>query len=194
MKRQGWFGRHIRQINRLLLIGIVLANGYVIVTPFVPQVKYQVATVFSEPQKIDTPEARTEISRDTDHVVIPKINLDEKIWFGDNEKLVNKGVWHIPRSSTPDQGSNTVLVGHRFSYKDAAVFYHLDKLNAGDLIAVAYQGKLYTYKVREKKIVQPTEVSVEDPTDEDILTLYTCHPLWSVRERLVIKADLEAVE
>lgn len=193
MKRS-WFRQHVRQINWLLLAGIVLANGYVILTPFVPQVTYQVATVFSEPQKVNTPEARAEISRDTDHVVIPKIGLDEKIWFGDNEKLVNKGVWHIPHSSTPDQGSNTVLVGHRFSYKDAAVFYHLDKLEAGDPIVVAYQGKLYAYKVNGKRIVKPTEVSVEDPSEIEKLTLYTCHPLWSTRERLVITADLEAVE
>lgn len=173
---------------------IILLNAYVIVVPFLPQVTYRVGQVFSEPKKVDTPEARQQISRDTDHVVIPKIGLDQKIWFGDDEKLVNKGVWHIPKSSTPDMGSNTVLVGHRFSYKDPAVFYHLDKVAVNDPILVAYGGKLYTYRVQEQKVVRPSDIYVEDPTEEPTLTLYTCHPLWSTRERLVIVAKLEATE
>lgn len=194
MVKRNWFDRHVRKINAVLLALIILLNAYVIITPFLPQVTYQVAQAFREEQKVDTPEARAEIDRSFDHVVIPKIALDEKIWFGDNEWLVNKGVWQIPHSSTPDKGSNTVLVGHRFSYKDPAVFYHLDKVGVDDPIVVAYGGKLYTYKVFETKIVQPSDVYVEDATEEDILTLYTCHPLWSTRERLVVTAKLEAVE
>lgn len=193
MKRD-WFDRHLHIINWLLVAGIAIANGYVILTPFVPQVTYRVSVALAEPKALDTPEARREISRDYDHVVIPKLKLDEKIWFGNNEKLVNKGVWHIPHSSTPDKGSNTVLVGHRFSYKDPAVFYHLDKLGMDDRIVVAYQGRLYTYKVNDKRIVAPAEISVEAPTENDMLTLYTCNPLWSTRERLVVTAALEAIE
>lgn len=194
MIRRSWFDRNLRHINRCLLFAIVLLNGYVIITPFLPQVTYQVSQAFSEPQSIETPEQRAEISSDTDHLVIPKIGLDQKVWFGDNPWLVNKGVWHIPHSSTPDKGSNTVLVGHRFSYKDAAVFYHLDKLEVGDPLVFAYGGKLYTYRVNEKKIVNPEDVYVEDPTEDERLTLYTCHPLWSTRQRLVLVANLETVE
>lgn len=177
-----------------MLIAIILLNAYVIITPFLPQVTFYAGQVFSEPQKLDTPEDRAAISRDLDHVVIPKINLDEKIWFGDNEKLINKGVWHIPRSSTPDKGSNTVLAGHRFTYKDPAVFYHLDKVSPGDPVIMVYDGKLYNYKVTETKIVNPEDVYIEDPSDDKRLTLYTCHPLWSIKQRLVIVANLEGVE
>lgn len=194
MLKQGWFDRHVRKINWLLLAAIILLNAYVIITPFLPQVTYQVAQVFSEPQKIDTPEARAEIDRSEDHVVIPKIGLDQKIWFGDDAWLVNEGVWHIPNSSTPDNGSNTVLVGHRFTYKDPAVFYHLDKVEVGDSVIAVYEGKIYNYKTIEKKIVEPHEVDIEAPTDGNQLTLYTCHPLWSTKHRLVLTAELESVE
>lgn len=189
-----WFDRHLRWVNRGILLLIILLNGYVLLTPFLPQVTYQVGQVFSEPAAVDTPEQRAVVDRGTDHVVIPKISLDQKIWFGDSPWLVNKGVWHIPRSSTPDKGSNTVLVGHRFTYKDPAVFYHLDKVEVGDPIIAVYSGKLYNYKVSEKKIVNPTDVYVEDPTDDSRLTLYTCHPVWSTRQRLVIVASLESIE
>ncbi len=189
-----WLDRHIRLINRLLLAAILLINAYVVVAPFLPQASYQIGQVFSEPAQVETPEQRAVIDRSTDHIFIPKISLDQKIWFGDSPWLVNKGVWHIPKSSTPDKGSNTVLVGHRFTYKDPAVFYHLDKVEVDDPIVVAYGGKLYNYKVRETKIVNPTDVYVEDATQESILTLYTCHPVWSTRQRLVVIASLEGVE
>ncbi len=194
MVRGNWFDRHLRGINRSLLVIIILLNAYVLAAPFWPQASYRIAEAVSTTQDVDTPEARQEIDRSTDHIVIPRLRLDEKIWIGDNERLVNKGVWHIPHSSTPDKGSNTVLVGHRFSYKDPAVFYHLDKVEVGDPIVVAWDGKLYTYRVDGSKIVKPTDVYVEDPSDESMLTLYTCHPLWSIRERLVVTANLEAIE
>lgn len=194
MPKPNWFERNLRLINRLLLIAIIGLNGYVVVTPFFPQVTYHVKRVISEPQKVDTPEERAVISRDSDHLVIPKIDLDQKIWFGHGEWLVNRGVWHIPESSTPDRGSNTVLVGHRFTYKDPAVFYHLDKVAVGDPIIAVVGGKLYNYKVTEKKIVNPTDLWIEDPTDDNRLTIYTCDPLWSIRNRLVVVASLESVE
>ena len=122
------------------------------------------------------------------------MNLNEFIWVGNNEKLVNNGIWHIPHSSTPDKGSNTVLVGHRFTYKNTAVLYHLDKVKTGDPITVAWDGKLYNYVVSESKIVKPSDVYVEDPTEDSILTIYTCNPVWSTRERLVVVARLESVE
>lgn len=192
--KKSWFNRHIRWINRGLLLGIILLNGYVLVTPFLPQVTYQVGQVFSEPIKADTPEQRTVIDRSYNHVVIPKISLDQQIWFGDSPWLVNKGVWHIPGSSTPDKGSNTVLVGHRFTYKDPAVFYHLDKISVDDKIMVVHEGKLYNYKVTETKIVNPEDTHVEGATEDKRLTLYTCHPIWSTRQRLVLVAELEGVE
>lgn len=194
MAKRYWFDKYLKWANYALLLLIVVINGYVIVTPFLPQVTYSVTQLFTEPQKVETPKQRAEISRESDHVVIPRIGLDQKIWVGDNEKLVNKGVWQVFGTSSPDKGSNTVLVGHRFSYKDPAVFYHLDKMQVGDPIVVAWGGKLYAYKVNEKKVVNPTDVYVENPTEDSRLTLYTCEPLWSTKYRLVIVASLEAVE
>lgn len=194
MVKRSWFDRHVRKINKLLLVFIVLINGYVIVSPVLPQVTYQVAQAVSKTEDFESEEVRAKIDRSYDHIMVPRMRLDEKIWVGDNEKLVNMGVWQVPHTSTPDKGSNTVLVGHRFSYKDPAVFYHLDKIQPGDLIVVVWDGQIYTYRARDQKIVKPTDVYVEDATDEDILTLYTCHPLWSTRERLVVTAVLEGVE
>lgn len=194
MIKLSWFDKNLKIINRILLVLIIILNAYLLITPFLPQVTYQVKTVFSEPKYLETEEQRQVIDRSYNHLVIPKLNFDNKVWQGPEESLVNKGVWHIPYSSTPDKGSNTVLVGHRFSYKDPAVFYHLDKLKIDEQVIVSWEGKLYTYRVYETKIVEPTDVYVEEATEEDILTLYTCHPLWSTAQRLVVTAKLEAIE
>ena len=194
MLKQNWFDRRLPIINKLLLTAIILINAYIILLPFLPKVSYEVSKFTSDTKSINTPEERKAIDRSKNHVVIPSMNLDEFIWVGNNEKLVSKGIWHIPHSSTPDKGSNTVLVGHRFTYKNTAVLYHLDKVKTGDPITVAWDGKLYNYVVSESKIVKPSDVYVEDPTEDSILTIYTCNPVWSTRERLVVVARLESVE
>ena len=48
----------------------------------------------------------------------------------------------------------------------------------------------YTYKVRETLIVKPEDVYVVANTPDAQLTLTTCNPKFSARERLVVKADL----
>ena len=40
----------------------------------------------------------------------------------------------------------------------------------------------------EKAVVEKTAVEIESPTEDDILTLYTCTPLWSSSKRLVVQA------
>jgi len=60
----------------------------------------------------------------------------------------------------------------------------------GDELGIYWQGKIYTYKVNAIRVVEPTEISVESPSDSPKLTLYTCTPLWSAKQRLVIEAGL----
>jgi hypothetical protein len=48
----------------------------------------------------------------------------------------------------------------------------------------------FTYTVREKLVVKPTDTYVVDPTKDAELTLTTCNPKYSAKQRLVIKATL----
>ena len=47
-----------------------------------------------------------------------------------------------------------------------------------------------TYEVREIIIVQPTELWVTEPREGAWLTLTTCHPKFSARQRLIVFAEL----
>ena len=60
----------------------------------------------------------------------------------------------------------------------------------GDLVSIVWQEKDYLYRIKETKIVEATEVSVLDTTAEPILTMFTCHPIYSTAQRLVIVSEL----
>ena len=123
-------------------------------------------------------------------LIIPKLDLAEQVYEGSSEATLDQGVWHRPHTSTPDQGGNTVLAGHRFTYSGRSqVFYHLDKLAVGDAITMYWGGQQYTYKVSAIRVVSPNDLAVEQNTTDARLTLYTCTPLWSDKHRLVIVAE-----
>jgi|JI6StandDraft_1071083.scaffolds.fasta_scaffold01674_12 LPXTG-site transpeptidase (sortase) family protein len=191
--------------SHVLLALIILINGYIIALPFAPTLWYwwqtkSQSTAGGKPLTVraasakavkDTPQA---FHADAHHdgLVIPRMMLNTPLFEGpekDNFNLLNKGAWRLPFASTPGEGGNTVIAGHRFSYTGPrGVFYYLDKLRANDEIGLWYKGKLYLYSVQSSRTVKATEVSVQQPTDDARLTLYTCTPLWNPTDRLVVVA------
>lgn len=189
----------LRQLNRLLACIIIVINSYVIILPILPKLTYwynkkTTSAVAGIPYKTNTPGQedlnvkRKEVPKDN-RIVIPSIALDQKIHEGTDPNTVHKGVWARPNTSTPSKGGNTVLVGHRFTYGGPATFYHLDKVIVGDRILVYWQEHEYNYVVKSIKTVPATATEVEGPTAIPTLTLYTCTPLWSAKDRLVVVAE-----
>jgi sortase A len=183
----------LKRINAALLLAIILINAYVLYMPVRPALTYWLQQRFTNRAQELTTVVETSPNSNAlgagNRMVIPSMLLNEEIHEGKTIAAAEKGVWHRPQSSTPDKGGNTVLVGHRFTYKTPkGVFYHLDLMKAGDHFAVFWNGQKYLYKVAEIKTVASTAGEVEAPTDTDQLTLYTCTPLWSAKERLVIVA------
>jgi sortase A len=88
----------------------------------------------------------------------------------------------------PGQPGNAAIAGHRTTY--GAPFFNLNELASGDHIFVTTAQGPFEYRVRETKVVHPSEVSVLDPTKDNRLTLTTCNPRFSASERLVVVADL----
>ena len=122
-------------------------------------------------------------------IVIPSISLDEPIIEGSSINLIKDGgTWHRPQTVIPTEQGNSVIVGHRYYGNNVSTFYHLDKVLIDEIFAVYWEGEELLYQVTDKKIVPATAVEIEGPTAERQLTLYTCHPLWSAEERLVITA------
>lgn len=180
----------LRQINALLLLLIILINGYIIIAPLVPRINYEVKQRITKPVDIYTQNPTATIDRSKNHLIIPALQLDEPILDSTDPGIVHQGIWRRPNTSTPEKGSNTVLVGHRFTYDGAAVFYNLDKLATGNDVFVVYDQKIYRFRIEKFAIVPPTAVDVEEPTTDTVLTLYTCTPLLTAKDRLVYRANL----
>ncbi|MDO4902224.1 MAG: sortase [bacterium] len=157
----------------------------------------------SERQTIQTPNAKIEVSADP-KIIIPKINVDAPVAYGIGNDAksqldaMNNGLAHfaIPgANSVPGQIGNTVISGHSSNdlfdggdYK--FIFAQLEKLKEGDIIYANYQGKQYSYAVREFKVVMPNEVSSVIRNDgKPWLTLITCTPLGTAQKRLLVFAE-----
>lgn len=125
-------------------------------------------------------------------LIIPKIGVKIPIVEGKDESTLNRGAWRLPETSTPDKGSNTAITGHRWLYRPPSekTFYLLDKLEKDDVFFVYWEGKRYNYRVISKTIVAPTAIEVLEATDNSIVTLLTCHPLFSTKQRLIVQGEL----
>jgi LPXTG-site transpeptidase (sortase) family protein len=122
-------------------------------------------------------------------LVIPQIGVDAQIYESINEDVLDMGVWRRPNSNTPPQGGNTVLAAHRYQRTTGSnTFYLLDELEVGDRFTVFWEKKEYRYEVFDILVVDPSQTHIEDQTEKDIMTLYTCTPLWTGEDRLVIQA------
>lgn len=181
----------LRRTNYVLVVIITLLATYIFIWPFLPMISWWLGhsvPVISSPVVTTVPMSDS-IPKDNT-LVIPKLNMREIVHEGRDISTLRQGVWRIPTSSTPDKGGNTIMAGHRFTYDGQAVFYNLDKVATDDSLTVYWQGKRYDYKVIMINEVPPTDESLIAPTNESVLTIYTCTPLWSAKNRLVVTAEL----
>jgi LPXTG-site transpeptidase (sortase) family protein len=175
---------------------IVIINGYIIAAPFLPRVSFWWrANHSTERAHLNAIIHQAAPVSKTNSLIIPSIMLNAPTLEGPESNwsnLLKQGIWRWPSSSTPDKGGNTVLLAHRFSYTGPhGAFYYLDKLKIGDEIGVIWNGKTYTYSVISSTEVSPTDTAIENNTSDARLTLFTCTPLWSPKDRLVVVATLE---
>jgi sortase A len=182
----------LRRFNNGLTVVVVLLAAYMILLPFLPGWAWWLhhdAPLISKPATISVPATDAAPSENT--LYLPDLAMKAQVFEGTSVYTLHYGAWHIPQSSTPDKGGNTVIAAHRHTKTGPGVFYNLDKLKKGDEIYMYWNKQRYDYVVSSVRVVPPTEVSVQGPTKNAVLTLYTCTPLWSFTDRLVVRADLK---
>jgi sortase A len=122
-------------------------------------------------------------------IVIPKIKVDATIIQGVTWEDLKKGVGQLPGSANPGQRGNLYLAAHNDIFGE--IFRYLEKLEPGDEYYIYAGEQKFRYVVREKRIIEPTEVSVMWPTTEPVATLQTCYPYLVDTHRLVIIGELD---
>lgn len=107
---------------------------------------------------------------------------------GDGWEQLKRGVGQHIGSANPGQPGNLVLSAHNDIFGE--LFRDLDKLKPGDLIYVSTATREYVYRVTGTRIVEPTEVSVMNPTPNPTITLISCYPYLVDTQRIVVFGEL----
>lgn len=119
---------------------------------------------------------------------------DLVIVSGTGYQQLATGAGHYPASPLPATRGNFAVAGHRTTW--GAPFNRIDELDTGDLVLVAdTRGWTWRYRVVASTIVDPSDTSVIgfDPLGlgRASITLTTCHPKGSARQRLVVHGVLD---
>jgi sortase (surface protein transpeptidase) len=148
---------------------------------------------------------------------IPRLGLDYErvVLEGTQEKQLSQGPGHYEDTAMPGEQGNVSFAGHRVG--KGSPFLELDTLLPGDPIVVETSDTWFVYRmlgdvatgdvdadpsgIPGREIVRPEDIEVISPTPGQsadsaptgaYLTLTTCHPRYSARERMIIHARLDA--
>lgn len=136
---------------------------------------------------------------DTPHIVIEKLKVTAPILFPNVEeydlegvilKMLEQGVVHRPETQLPEQNWNFFLIGHSSNLpwiksKYNNIFAWLPRLNEGDKVKIYYKGRKFVYEMYTKFVVPPTAVDVYGYIPWHNLTIMTCYPIWTDKDRMI---------
>lgn len=128
-------------------------------------------------------------------IVIPAIKMDEIVVEGTDVDALRKGPGHYSWTPMPGQPGNASIAGHRTTY--GAPFANIGNLRPGDRITVQTAQGEFIYEVLAQDsptkgylIVSPDRVDLLRDKGNNLLTLTSCHPRFSNRQRIVVQAKL----
>ena len=134
-------------------------------------------------------------------IVIAQIGLESLVVEGTSPAALRAGAGHYPTTPMPGAAGNVAIAGHRTTF--GKPFNRIDELAPGAQIILETPLTTYTYTVVPAPsdvrsrcpsgacwVTSPTDWAVVGPTDGAMLTLTTCHPKGSARQRLILRAEL----
>ena len=134
-------------------------------------------------------EGRVKTGDSLTRIKIPAIGVDVVVVEGTSASALRAGAGHYPATPLPCEPGNVAVAGHRTTY--GRPFSQLDRLRSGDEIIFETPIGSCTYKVDGAPfVIAPTDLRVLDPTPGPTVTLTTCHPKGSARQRLIVKGQL----
>jgi LPXTG-site transpeptidase (sortase) family protein len=134
-------------------------------------------------------------------IIIPAMQLDTEVKYVPYDGFtwmitgLRQEIAWMGNTSWPGLGGNTGLAGHvTVAGMGDGPFRYLDKLPSGELVLLYTEKNIYTYQVRESKVINDGDMSVTLPTDNPQVSLITCvdwdEESHTYLNRLVVTADL----
>lgn len=144
----------------------------------------------SEELKQDYLDRNVQVGDSLTRISIPELDVNVVVVEGTTASALRAGAGHYPETPLPCEVGNVAIAGHRTTY--GRPFADMQLLDEGDAITLTTPIGECTYTVSSKPfVVTPKDIGVVANTpNQSILTLTTCHPKGSARERLVVQAEL----
>jgi sortase A len=140
-------------------------------------------------------ERNVPVASPVSRLLIPKLGVNTVVVEGTHTEALDAGAGHYSQSKLPGEIGNIAIAGHRVTY--GRPFHDLDKLVPGDQVILETPVGPYVYEMvppfdghANPWVIAPDDWSVIRDTPEPMLTLTTCHPKGSARQRLVARLKL----
>lgn len=130
-----------------------------------------------------------EVNEQIGYVEVPSIHQKLPLFAGTRERVLQKGLGHLERTSLPVGGksTHTVITGHR-GLPDKMLFTDLDKVKKNDKIYIRNIKEVIAYKVDHIEVIKPDDTDkLQIIKGEDRITLLTCTPYMINSHRLIVQ-------
>lgn len=118
---------------------------------------------------------------------IPAVKLAVPVFDGTSDQNLNRGAGRIEGTAQIGGPGNVGIAAHRDGF-----FRVLKNVRIGDLLLLERVTAIDTYRVVSTAVVDPSEVSVLEPTSNRSVTLVTCYPFYyvgSAPRRFIVHAQ-----
>ena len=169
-------------VGMLGYCGFVLADGWLYQKREQRHLEQLIAASPTPKKALAPPVTGTLVGR----IEIPRLGLSVVVAEGVDARTLRRAAGHIPGTGLPGQPGNIGISGHRDTF-----YRPLRNIRQDDIITLTTVAGHFHYRVVSIWIVSPSDVSVLDPSADEVLTLVTCYPFYFVGaapERFIVRA------
>lgn len=116
-------------------------------------------------------------------LTVDSMACEAPVYLGSSEQNMLNGAAVVAGTSAPlgESSSNCVIAAHRNMF-----FKQIENVQVGDRVDLRTIWGSYVYRVAEVRIILPSDIkAVAVQEGKDLLTLVTCHPYGSNRQRII---------
>ncbi len=184
----------------LIILGVIA----ILVLAFGPYAYTRLAYLWRSEPATPPAEVVAQPTGEPNRLSIPSLALEAPIVYpteiGEDayQVALREGVVHYPGTAEPGLPGNVYIFGHSSDFLWApggykTVFAVLPEIAIGAEIQISNPtGEIFTYVVKETKVVNPKDLEVLDQGQGEFsrLTLQTSYPLGTALQRFLVIAEL----
>lgn len=136
---------------------------------------------------------RTQYQSGNMTLTIPRLGVEgEPVQNGTEDENLSAGPGLFEYAQMPSEnGGNVSIAGHRDI--DGSIFYYVHNLSAGDYFYLNWEDRVYRYLYEKTYVVTPDDWGPIQAQGYSCLTLVSCDPIGTTRNRIIIVARQDMV-